>query len=152
MACLIAADRPASGQEVAEVTSVPATGFDSSLALGFVAAPKAPPAVPADAAAARSSPTLTALQVSFAALQLMDVVSTLRGINAGFTESNPLVRGLAAHPAAMVAVKAGETAATIFLSRRMARKNRVATIVTMAALNSVYSVVVARNLRAVSTR
>ena len=108
--------------------------------------------VPVHTVAPHPSTTLTALHVSFGALQFMDALSTVRGLNAGLRESHPLMRGLAGHPAAMVAVKVGAGATTILLTRRMARKNRVASIITMAAVNSAYAVIVARNLRAVSTR
>jgi hypothetical protein len=148
--CLVAAYRPASGQTPSDLTSDSIVD-DSPLATGFAALPEAPPGIPVQTVAARSSKTLTALHVSFGALQFMDVFSTVRGIDAGLRESHPLMRGLAGHPAAMVAVKIGAGATTILLTRRMARKNRVASIITMAAVNSAYAVIVARNLRAVRT-
>jgi hypothetical protein len=115
--------------------------------------------IPADAAAAvpaaaapRPSLALPALQVSFGALQIMDVVSTTRALNAGLTEGNTAMRGVVDRPLAVAAVKAGSTAATIFLVNRIARKNRAAAILTMLAINSAYSVVVVHNFRAVRDR
>jgi hypothetical protein len=112
--------------------------------------------IPADATAAvpagispRPSLTLPALQVSFGALQIMDVVSTRRALNAGLSEGNAVMRGVVDRPLAVAAVKAGATAATVFLVNRVARKNRAAAILTMVAINSAYSFVVVRNIRAV---
>jgi len=115
--------------------------------------------ISADAAAAapagissRPSLTLPALQVTFGALQIMDVVSTRRALNAGLTEGNTAMRGVVDRPLAVAAVKVGATAATIFLVNRVARKNRAAAILTMVAINSAYSFVVVRNIRAVPNR
>lgn len=96
----------------------------------------------------RRSLTLPALQVTFGALQIMDMVSTARGLNAGLTEANPVMRGVAGRPMALATVKAGATATTLLLVNRVARHNRGAAIVTMVALNAAYAVVVARNTRA----
>jgi hypothetical protein len=62
------------------------------------------------------------------------------------------MRGVVERPLAIAAVKAGSVAATVFLVNRVARKNRAAAILTMVAINSAYSVVVVRNLRAVPQR
>jgi hypothetical protein len=100
----------------------------------------------------RTSLAWPVLQVSFGALQVLDTVSTLRGVNAGLREVNPLLAGLAHHPAAYVAVKAGAATATLWLMRDKARKNRIAAIVTMAAINSGYAFVVAQNVRQLRQR
>jgi hypothetical protein len=104
--------------------------------------------LPPATAATPSSRTLTSLQISFAALQALDVYSTVRGVNHGMSEANPLMRGLARHPAAMATVKAGAAASTILLVRHVAKKNRIAGIAVMAAMNTALSVVVVRNLGA----
>jgi hypothetical protein len=101
------------------------------------------------AISSRPSLILPALQVSFGALQIMDVVSTRRALNAGLTEGNTVMRGVVHRPLAVAAVKVGATAATVFLVNRVARKNRAAALLTMVAINSAYSVVVVRNIRAV---
>jgi hypothetical protein len=85
--------------------------------------------------------------VSFVGLEALDVFSTMRGIRHGHAEANPLMRGVAGSPMAMTAVKAGAAASTILLVRQVARKNRVAAIAMMAAMNTALSVVVVRNLR-----
>ena len=92
---------------------------------------------------------LVPLYVSFASLQMLDAHSTMRALRAGGVEQNPMMRGLADKPAALVALKAGVAATTIALTDRMRRRNKVGAIVLMAALNSAYAVAVARNYHAV---
>jgi hypothetical protein len=102
-----------------------------------------PAAVPASPGAA-----LRTLEASFVALQALDAVSTLKAIDRGLVEQNPLMRGLVSRPAAFVAVKAGATVTTLWLVRRVARQNRLAAVLTMAAIDSGYAVLVSRNLQA----
>jgi hypothetical protein len=93
-------------------------------------------------------PALPALYGSFAALQILDVHSTLRALGNGGREANPMMRGAAGSPAAMLAIKMGATATTIYATERLWKKNRVAAVVLMAALNSAYLVIVAHNYSA----
>ena len=90
---------------------------------------------------------LTSLYVSFIALQALDAHSTLRALDRGAVESNPLVEPFADHPAALIALKAGTAAGVLYMTDRVRRHNRVASIVIMAAANSVYATIVARNYR-----
>jgi hypothetical protein len=91
---------------------------------------------------------LLPLYASFAGLQALDAHSTLRAINSGATERNPLMTGVAGQPAALFALKAGTTAATIYLVERIRPKNRVAAMAIMAGVNSFYAAVVIHNYRA----
>jgi hypothetical protein len=91
---------------------------------------------------------LAPLYISFAALQAFDAVTTIRALEAGGVEVNPLLKGVAGNGVALVAVKAGATVATVYLAERLWKKNRVAAIVLMATLNGVYVVAVAQNHRA----
>lgn len=88
---------------------------------------------------------LVPLYISFATLQALDAHSTLRALNAGASEVNPVVAGLADTPAALVALKAGMAASTIYLVEKVRVKSRRAAIVLMAALNSAYVTIVAHN-------
>jgi hypothetical protein len=92
---------------------------------------------------------LLPLYVSFAGLQALDAHSTMRGLRAGGTEQNPLLRGIAGRPAALVALKAGVAASTILLTESLRVRNRAGAIVLMAALNSVYAMVVTHNYQAI---
>jgi hypothetical protein len=90
---------------------------------------------------------LPALYVSFGALQALDAHSTLRALGRGQVEGNPVMRGIAAQPAAVVGVKAATAAGTIFLTEKLWRRHRTAAIVLMVALNAGYAAVVAHNYR-----
>lgn len=92
---------------------------------------------------------LVPLYISFASLQMLDALSTLRTLRAGGVEQNPLLRGFAHKPAALVAFKAGTAVSTIALVDITRNRNRVGAIVLMAALNSFYVAVVAHNYRTV---
>ena len=87
--------------------------------------------------------TLTALYGSYAALQVLDVVSTKRALDAGAREVNPVMRGN--NMAATIAVKAAAGGATIYFAERMWKKNKVGAIAMMAALNGASAIIVARN-------
>ena len=90
-------------------------------------------------------PTMYATQV---ALQALDVHSTYSAINRGGVEANPLMQGVVQNKGAMMAVKAGVAAGTIFLAERMwKRGNRVGAIATMLVANSVTALVVANNYK-----
>jgi hypothetical protein len=95
----------------------------------------------------RSRGILVPLYASFAALQALDAHSTIRALNAGATEANPLVGGIAHKPVALAAVKAGLTASTIYLVEKVRVRSRRAAIALMAVLNSAYVAIVAHNYR-----
>jgi hypothetical protein len=90
---------------------------------------------------------LVPLYASFAVLQALDAHSTLRALDAGATEANPLMGGLAGKPAALLAVKAGLAASTIYLVEKVRVKSRGAAIALMTVLNSAYASIVAHNYR-----
>jgi hypothetical protein len=87
--------------------------------------------------------TLTTLYGSYAALQVLDVVSTKRALDAGAREVNPVMRGN--NMAATIGVKAAAGGATIYFAERMWKKNKVGAIAMMAALNGASAIIVARN-------
>jgi hypothetical protein len=142
---LMAVAVPASAQTFSDLTLPSTAVVDAPVLFAPVVAPNRIGG--ADDAARGSSRALTSLQVSFVALEALDVVSTIRGMRHGHTEANPLMRGVAGNSLAMATVKAGAAASTILLVRQVGRKNRLAAIAMMAAMNTALSVVVARNLR-----
>ena len=87
------------------------------------------------------------LIVSFAALQVMDAMSTRKALAGGATEANPMMAGLAKNSTALYAVKAGTAAATAFFAERLARKHPRRATILMAVLNTAYVAVVAHNYR-----
>jgi hypothetical protein len=88
------------------------------------------------------------LYTSFAALQAMDVHSTVRAIDGGAKEMNPLVGGIAANGGALLATKAGAAATTIFLAEKVRKRSRIGALLLMAGINSGYAIIVARNYAA----
>jgi Domain of unknown function (DUF5658) len=99
-------------------------------------------------------PIFATLEASYIGLQALDIASTLSALDKGYVEANPMMRGLTAHPAALVAVKAAATGGTVLLARRIAGRNRMAGILLTAALDGAYSYIVVRNfaLAAAPTR
>ena len=92
---------------------------------------------------------LVPLYASFATLQALDVHSTSRALDHGAVEANPMMKGLAGSPTALLAVKAAGTAGVFFASEKMWKKNRAAAVFFMVAANSAMAWVVQNNYRAV---
>jgi hypothetical protein len=90
---------------------------------------------------------LVPLYVSSAVLQMMDVHSTRRAIALGHAEGNPFMAGIASNTTAFVALKAATAATTILVSEKLRRRNRVAAIGLMIAVNAAAATVVAHNYR-----
>lgn len=90
---------------------------------------------------------LPALYATTVALQALDAHSTMSALNRGAREANPLMKGVAGHSGALLAVKAGAAAGTIYFAEKLWRRNRVAAVVLMVAVNGVTAAVVAHNYR-----
>lgn len=125
---------------VMSAESLAAKGLVAEAASGDAAQPFAGRAI-----APGRPKALPALYVSLAALQVMDVVSTSKGLSVGAVEANPVMAPVVKNKAAFVAVKAGTTAVSIYLAERLWKKNRVAAIATMVGINAMMGVVVAHN-------
>jgi hypothetical protein len=80
-------------------------------------------------------------------LQALDIHSTTRAINAGASEGNALMSRIAGNPTALLFVKAGATASTIYLTEKVAKRSRLAAVITMVGLDSAYVLIVAHNYR-----
>jgi len=85
------------------------------------------------------------LYASFAVLQMLDAHSTTRALQHGGLEANPLMASIVGNTGAFYATKLATTTATIYIAERLWRKNRVAAILTMVAVNSAYAMVVRHN-------
>jgi len=124
------------------------TSPSSSAIDGVIAIDERPPIHEVTAATPSRLGTMVSLYASFAMLQTLDAHSTLRAIENGATERNPLLGNLAGQPAGLYALKAGVAASTILLTEKVRRKHPVSAIVLMTALNSFYATVVVHNYRA----
>jgi hypothetical protein len=85
------------------------------------------------------------LYISLANLQVLDVASTYRVLNAGGREANPVAARVVNSPAALIALKAGTTAGLIAATERLRKHSPKAALIVMGALNSVMATVVAHN-------
>jgi hypothetical protein len=108
-----------------------------------------PPEAPVRSGARQAPPdrpaVLGPMYISFTALQVLDIHSTLRAPDFGAREGNPLVGGLLASPPAFVASKAAMTAGLIYVSERLRRRHPRAAVLMMIGVNSAYAAVVTRN-------
>ena len=153
------------------VFSAPAAAQDAAVSLGYASfAPAAapsflptlgasvplvdldqlgrPPVPPATSRVDRgSSRLLNSLYASTAVMQALDVHSTLSALGNGGVEANPMMSGLTRNKAAFIAVKAAVATSTILATRQIAKRNKVAAVVTLVAINSVYAIVASHNYR-----
>ena len=80
-------------------------------------------------------------------LQGLDVHSTLRAIDAGHHEQNPLMRWTVSHPAAFISMKAAASAATIYVAEKIRKRHPKRALLFMAAVNSAYALIVVHNYK-----
>jgi hypothetical protein len=93
---------------------------------------------------------MPAMYVGLATLQALDAHSTLRAIDAGHAEGNPLMGWVVDHPVAFVSIKGAATAGTILVAEKIRKKYPKRALAFMAAINTAYALVVAHNYRASS--
>jgi hypothetical protein len=86
-----------------------------------------------------------ALYAGLTALQALDVHSTLRAVDAGNYETNPLVRWGMDHPVALISMKAAASAMTVYVAERIRAHHPKHATVFMAAVNAAYALVVVHN-------
>jgi hypothetical protein len=112
--------------------------------------PTAPTAAVAAAWAkegAQPGPSAKALNLtiaSFAGLQALDMISTVKARNAGAREANPVMAGGYAQATTMKVLLSVGTVGAVTL---MAKKNRKAAFFTMIALNVATAAIVANNMK-----
>lgn len=90
---------------------------------------------------------LPILYATLGAVQAWDMYSTSVALNAGAVEGNPIVAPVARNSAGMVALKLATAGTTVFFAERLWKKNRVAAIVMMAAINGATAAVAVRNMQ-----
>jgi hypothetical protein len=90
---------------------------------------------------------MTSLYATTALMQALDVHSTLSAIKAGAVEANPIMGRLSGNPGALVASKAAVAAVSIWAAHKISKKNKVAAVVTLVAVNSAYAMIVSHNYR-----
>jgi len=130
--------------------------------VAFLASAATASAVPADAAEPRQIPVritretpkpagggmgMMSLYASTVALQALDLHSTATALNRGAAEGNPLMRGVTSNKALFYTTKAAMAASTIFVANRIAKRNKPAAMIFLAAVNSVYAGIVMHNYK-----
>ena len=85
------------------------------------------------------------MYASFAALQMMDFVSTNKALASGGIEANPAMSGLVKNKGMFMAVKAGTAVAAAFFSEKLAKNHPRKATILMVALNVAYAGIVAHN-------
>lgn len=93
------------------------------------------------------STLMRSLYVSTAVMQALDVHSTLRALDNGAIENNPLMTQVSRNKTAFIALKAGVALSTVMAARHMSKRNKVAAALTLIAINSAYAMVVNHNYR-----
>lgn len=97
----------------------------------------------------RVSPTMQSLYVFTATTQGLDAVSTFKALNAGAVESNSIVKPFASNRPAFLALKAGMATAFIYAGHDLSKGHKIAAIVALGLLNSVYTAIAFNNYRVV---
>ena len=133
--CLSHAAGAAGGQSIAQA---PAT----ARVVITLSSPIAPAPLPA-----RRPALLPALYITLGAVQVWDVYSTSAALNAGAVERNPLVAPVVSNAGGMLGLKLAAAGSSILFAERLWRKNRIAAVVTMAAINGATAAVAVRNMR-----
>lgn len=90
---------------------------------------------------------LPALYASLGAMQAWDAYSTNAALKAGAREANPAVASFAGNTGALIGAKAAATVGTIFFAERLWKKNKVAAVVMLAAINGATAAVSMHNMR-----
>ena len=94
-----------------------------------------------------ASPLMMSLYVSTAVTQALDVHSTLKALGHGAVETNPLLTGITGNKAAFIAVKSAVAAGSIYAASRLAKRNKVAAVASLVAINVAYGLVAHHNYR-----
>ena len=95
----------------------------------------------------RQSPLFGSLYATTAVMQALDVHSTILALDRGAVEANPLMAGVTRNKAAFIATKAAVATGTILAARSLSKKNKVAAVITLVALNTAYGFIVQNNYR-----
>ena len=99
-----------------------------------------------EARPAKRPAALPILYTMLGAVQAWDVYSTSAALKAGAVEANPLVAPVVSNSGRMLGLKLATAGTTIFFAERLWKKNRMAAIVMMTAINGATAAVAARNI------
>lgn len=86
------------------------------------------------------------LQVNYVMLNVLDLVTTYRGMDRGAQEANPITRAFIRKKPVAIAVKSVATAGVLLALSHIKASNPTAAYVTLGALNLLYGAVVHQNI------
>lgn len=132
--CVLHAAGVAAGQEIADSPATPRLVI-APLSLVIV-----------EPAPAKRPVVLPVLYVALGGVNAWDLYSTSAALKAGAVEGNPVVAPVAGNTAGMIGLKLAAAGSTIFFAERLWRRNRVAAIAMMAAINGATAAVAVRNI------
>ena len=90
---------------------------------------------------------LPVLYATLGATQAWDVYSTRSALRSGAREANPATAAFSSNTGALMGMKAATTAGTIVFAERMWKKNKVAAILMLTAINGATAAVSMHNMR-----
>jgi hypothetical protein len=90
---------------------------------------------------------LPVLYLTLGTMQAWDLYSTSAALKAGAHEANPTAAAFSGSKGSLLGLKVATTAGTIFFAERAWKKNRVAAVVMMTAINGATAAVAMRNMR-----
>ena len=88
---------------------------------------------------------LPALYAVTVLTQVLDAHSTMSALSRGAREMNPVMQGAASSGTTLLAVKMGTAVGTVFIAEKLWRRNRVAAVALMVAVNVATAGVAAHN-------
>lgn len=92
---------------------------------------------------------LVPLYVMQFTLHGLDIHSTMRALDAGHQETNPLFKDGSAKK--MLGAKIASSALSVLVAEKLWKKNRIAAVLMMASVNAALTAVVANNYRVAGT-
>jgi hypothetical protein len=134
----------------ADAVTVPGAARALALVPALTADAQSPaPAIPRESAVPVKDSMPRAVQPALYSglivLQGLDLHSTLRAVDAGHYEQNPVIRWSVEHPAALISMKAAATAATIYVAEKIRKRYPKRAMIFMAAVNAAYAFIVVHN-------
>jgi len=90
---------------------------------------------------------LPVLYATLGATQAWDVYSTRSALKSGAREANPATAAFSTNTGALTGMKVAATAGTILFAERMWKKNKVAAILMLTAINGATAAVSMHNMR-----
>ena len=89
----------------------------------------------------------TALELSYLALNTIDLVTTFYSLDNGAKELNPIAKSFIHNKPLAVAVKGGLTLGVLWGLRQVKKQDKTAAYITLSLLNGLYGFVATNNIR-----